>query len=362
MSVGYASHRGRVREQNEDGYCILVQPALAAGIDTLLAVADGMGGHQAGEVASGHTVAALAEAFSTPEYQRNVDYSPQHNDYWIAVLKAVIERINDDLVKLSDRQPTLRGMGTTVTVALLAQGQCFFAHVGDSRAYLWREGKFVQLTQDHSWVAEQVRNGQLDEGEARTHPSKNVLTRCLGAGAPVRVDRFVQPVHAGDVFLLCTDGLSNMVQDNELAQIVAASTAPQQACDRLVDLSNERGGLDNITVLVARVLAQPVPSTVPGGRVLGLASAQPRAAVTEKIVLQPMVRARTGQSGRTMGWLRIVLSLGPGVLAGALAFVALHSAFGAPSPLLISIGAAGFGLAVASLCWLVWTWLHGRKL
>jgi protein phosphatase len=295
LLAGHASHRGRVREKNEDNYCILLPPAVAEGLDALLAVADGMGGHQAGEVASGFVVQRLTELFSTPEHRQWVDYSPTHEDYYVAVLKEVLEQLNEQLHGAATSQHQLQGMGTTATVALLSQKRLFIGHVGDSRAYLVRNGEIQQLTKDHSWVAEEVEHGRLTLQAAATHAKKNILTRCLGNGLLVRVDRFSQPIAAGDRLVLCTDGLSNMVSDEEIWQSVQSQADPQQACDRLLDLANQRGGPDNITVLVAHVVGHSVESTPSGGRVMGQSPSPDQAAITQKIMrraLDSQPRAR----------------------------------------------------------------------
>lgn len=224
-----------MRELNEDTYCVLTPPSVTPEIDALLAVADGMGGHQAGEIASGYVVKTLEQLFSSPVYQQWVDYSPEREDYYAAVLKEVLDRINDRLYTQASGQQELRGMGTTATVALFAAGQLFIGHVGDSRAYILHNGQMRQLTQDHSLAAQ-----------------KNVLTRALGNSLLVRVDRSIHPVQPDDMLILCTDGLTNVVSDAEIQQAAEMNHDPQKACDTLVDLANQRGGPDNVTVLVAR--------------------------------------------------------------------------------------------------------------
>ncbi|MBN1995395.1 MAG: Stp1/IreP family PP2C-type Ser/Thr phosphatase [Anaerolineae bacterium] len=267
FQIGHLTDRGRVRELNEDSYLILTQPNLPPNVTLLLAVADGMGGHQAGDMASGYTIASLDQFFSTGQFQQLVDYSPGRADYYAAVLKDVIEAVNDRLLDLST-QLGVTQMGTTATVALLSGQQLFIGHVGDSRAYLLRNGLLQQITQDHSWVADQVASGAMTASEAYYHPKKNLLLRALGNNVVVRVDRMIQDVYPGDTLILCSDGLTNKVNPLEMTQIVTGQPDPKTACRQLVQLANSRGGEDNITVLIARLDSRNAPS-LPGGRVFG---------------------------------------------------------------------------------------------
>jgi len=273
MQIGHLTDRGRVRELNEDNYLVLAAPNLPPEVTMLLAVADGMGGHQAGEVASGQVVASLNQLFSTGQFRQWVDYNPEHPDYYVAVLKEVLEGINNQLLDMA-AQHGLAGMGTTATVVLLKGAQLFVGHVGDSRAYLWRGGTLQQLTHDHSWVAEQVASGALSPAEAYHHPKKNLLLQALGNSSVLRVDRTVHEVYAGDIILLCSDGLTNKVSDVEIGQIMSQQPNPQTACQQLVHLANSRGGEDNITVIVARLDHQATQVNVSGGRAV---SSQPPA-------------------------------------------------------------------------------------
>ncbi|MEP7199407.1 MAG: PP2C family serine/threonine-protein phosphatase [Chloroflexota bacterium] len=240
VRIGYATHPGLVRPHNEDNYGILLSPQAAPEITALLVAADGMGGHQAGEVASGFLVQNVLRLFeSTANYRAVAGYSPDRDDYFAAVLKDVLETMNDQLQGKAASHEGLRGMGTTATVALLSQQRLFIGHVGDSRAYLVRNGQLQQLTHDdHS------------EGEA-----SNVLTQAIGAGFTVRVDRSIHAVQAGDCLLLCTDGLTNVVSDQEILQAIVSQKEPQPACEQLIALANQRGGPDNITAILARIEA-----------------------------------------------------------------------------------------------------------
>lgn len=286
-----------MRERNEDSYLVLTAPALTPEIDALLAVADGMGGYQAGEVASAYLVEQLDQLFTSLAYKQEVHYSPEHADYYAAVLKEVLERINEGLYTLASSQQELRGMGTTATVALVTGQRLFIGHVGDSRAYLLRDGELRLLTEDHSWVAEQVRAGKMSPAEAAAHPRKNVLTRSLGNSLVVRVDRTLHDLRPGDQLILCSDGLTNYVSDGELQQAVMSLADPQAACDWLVNLANRRGGGDNITVLIARFSADAKENNLSaqGGRAIGPRREEDAAAITQKI-LRRRARRRPSQA------------------------------------------------------------------
>jgi protein phosphatase len=244
LTLGYSSDTGRVRSNNEDAYCALIQPYVPAGIDALLAVADGMGGHQAGEIASSLAIEGLIQRIAKAG-------APGDAGQCNAVLNKTIHQLDAVIRRKADR-PETHGMGTTLTVALLAGPELSVVHVGDSRAYLWRQGNLRQLTQDHSWVAEQVSRGLLSPEEARAHPKKNVLTRALGLDIGRGVDSHSLLLAQGDVILLCSDGLHSLLSDPEISEFLGR-LAPQDACDQLVAQANSRGGKDNITVVTARI-------------------------------------------------------------------------------------------------------------
>jgi protein phosphatase len=238
-------------------------------MDGLVAVADGMGGHQAGDVASHMLVETLEALFSSSAYQRGVAYSPQHPDYCIVVLKEVLEQVNESIYDRSTRRRDLHGMGTTATVALLTGWRLFLGHVGDTRAYLLRDGALQCLTQDHTWVAEQVRAGQMTWDEAAQHPRRNELVQSLGNSPLVRVQRVAEPVLPEDLLLICSDGLHGVVSEAEIGEALTHNPDPQEACHRLVALANQRGGPDNITAVAVRVATGGPHSNIAGGRVLG---------------------------------------------------------------------------------------------
>ena len=222
---------GRQREANEDNL-VLAAPVFA--------VADGMGGARAGEVAS----RIAAEAF---EDERDPSATPEQQ------LAGVVRRANRRIYELAQRDESHRGMGTTLTAALVDSGGVSVGHVGDSRAYRLRDGRLEQLTDDHSLVAELERSGQLTPEAAEHHPQRSIITRALGPEPTVEVDTHTHPARAGDVYLLCSDGLTGMVSDDELAAIVRGSASLAEAAESLVRAANQSGGKDNITVVLFRL-------------------------------------------------------------------------------------------------------------
>lgn len=321
MQVGFASHTGQVRTLNEDSYLVLLSPAVDSDIDALLVVADGMGGHQAGEVASAYLVQQLEYLFTSSEYEEIVYYSADHPDYYAAVLKEVLEQINEQLYSFASEQSELRGMGTTATVSLISGQRLFLGQVGDSRAYLSRNSELHQLTEDHSWVAEQVREGKLTAEEAASHPRKNVLTRVLGHSLVVRVDRTIHDLQVGDHLILCSDGLTNFVHDAEILQAVAAETEIQEKCDWLVNLANERGGGDNITVVMARFTSDPSENqdSLTSGHAIGPEHDDKANVITQKILMEQVAPKRRKLNETTKQWMwfaavTIIVSLASGVI------------------------------------------------
>jgi protein phosphatase len=226
-----ATHQGMVRDNNEDA----VFPA-SAGDETdraLLIVADGMGGHVAGEVASRISINAAASSELDP------------SDRVAAGNRAIREEVA--------RDPSLEGMGTTMTLLSIEMSTATIGHIGDSRAYLLRDGQLSQLTEDHTVAAEYVAMGQMEPKEAATHPQRHMLTRTLGLTRFVNVDEVKVDVVAGDRFLLCSDGLTEMVPDDVIADIVGRRT-PEEAVWELVEEANDAGGVDNITVCVVEAV------------------------------------------------------------------------------------------------------------
>ena len=232
-----ATDVGRRRPRNEDAYLLLPEAGL-------FAVADGMGGHAAGDVASAMAIAAVA-AFAG---DAAVNASG---------LAEMVRTANRSIHNRSAAEPEKAGMGTTLTVLALAKGDNTFllAHVGDSRAYLLRDGQLRQLTRDHTWVQMQVEAGLLSPQQARVHPRANVITRSLGVEAAVEPDLELGTLHDGDLLMLCSDGLTGMLDDSEIAGLMQVEHSLAQVAADLIDAANMRGGTDNITVVLIRAAA-----------------------------------------------------------------------------------------------------------
>src|SRR6266511_564970 len=231
--LGASSDRGRMREGNEDSF-------LASG--SLAAVVDGMGGHLAGEVAS---------AAATDELRSLQDGAPWRGERSAGeALKWAVMEANRRIREMAAGDKSLEGMGTTIT-ALLSDGDVVhLAHVGDSRAYLLRKGELSQLTEDHTLVQELVKQGKLRPEDAKRHPQGSIITRALGVDAEVQVDTATFKIVSGDRLLLCTDGLTGVVDQTTIRNVLLRVRDPQKASERLVVLANEQGGPDNITVVV----------------------------------------------------------------------------------------------------------------
>ncbi len=240
---------GRQRRDNEDN---------AFARAPLFVVADGMGGAQAGEVASRIAV----EAF---EQELPGSGSPEER------LAGCVQEANRRIYELSRAEHERAGMGTTLTAAYLGEADVAIAHVGDSRAYLFRDGSLTRLTQDHSLVEELVRRGKLTEEQAAEHPQRSIITRALGPEPTVEVDTWTYPVRAGDVLLLCSDGLTSMITEEHVAEILGSAPTLERAASELIREANEAGGRDNITVILFRVEEVGGDGTVDEPTAVGLA-------------------------------------------------------------------------------------------
>ena len=228
VQLGHLTDPGRKRRRNEDDY--VVEPPL-------FAIADGMGGAQAGELASSLAAGAVRDD------EGAVGSGERH-------VTELIQEANRRVYQRSSEDAAASGMGTTLTVALVEDGTVAFGHVGDSRAYLIRDGKLEQLTEDHSLVAELVRSGKLSPEEAETHPQRSVITRALGTDPDVDVDTFSIQTQPGDLFMLCSDGLTSMVEDEVILRTVEKHRDDLQAAAKaLIRAANKGGGEDNITVV-----------------------------------------------------------------------------------------------------------------
>jgi protein phosphatase len=250
ISSSVASDPGLRRESNEDAYCARVDLGL-------FIVADGMGGHAAGEVASRLAVEVI-EAFIKDTRDADVNRTwPFPYDTALTLdgnrLKAAFRLANRRLASAMDADDTLRGMATTAAAVLISNGTPVVAHVGDSRVYRFRAGKLEQMTEDHSWVGEQVRAGVLSDADARRHPWRNVVTRALSGGDDPHVDVHELEVRTGDRLIICSDGLSGVVPFEKLQTIVSNTSGLDETCQALIAAANDAGGPDNITVAMLKV-------------------------------------------------------------------------------------------------------------
>lgn len=243
LEFDHQSDKGMVRSENQDRAGVWVPPALdeARQKGNLFVVCDGMGGHNGGSVASATTVDALLASYRDGN-QQGVR----------SRLAASIDRANAAVRVKAGADITLRNMGTTCVAVAIRGRRAQIAHIGDSRAYLIRDGRAEQLTRDHTYLNDLIEIGLLTPEKARNHPERNIITRCIGMSDALQVDFLTREIKVGDVFLLCTDGLYNYVEPEELVQAVSTASA-KDACVALVRFANLRGGEDNITCLIVKV-------------------------------------------------------------------------------------------------------------
>ena len=230
MLVFAKSHVGKIRKTNQDAYIALPER-------NLLAVADGMGGHLGGDIASLTAIKVLEE------FVKKHDGNPEE------ILLEALQEANKRILAASVNNALLEGMGTTLTAALIADNKLVIGHVGDSRAYLLQEGQFHQLTYDHSFVGELLRKGNISIQEADLHPQKNILVRALGTMETIDVDILVFEIEQGSKLLLTSDGLTNMLSKDEIEEVLL-SEEPEHAVEKLIALALDRGGTDNITAVL----------------------------------------------------------------------------------------------------------------
>ena len=296
MRTGRASaltDTGRRRPQNEDTF--VCDPPL-------FAVADGVGGAQAGEIASRLAAAALEER--------------RPGALGEDTLAALLHEANTRIYRRSLDDPAAAGMGTVITALLVdeATGTLAIGHVGDSRAYRVRDGELEQLTSDHSLVGELVRAGTLSTEEAEQHPHRSVITRAVGTEASVEVDTLTLTMTPGDIYLICSDGLTDLVRDEQIAELIAtAENDPDAAAEALVDAANRAGGVDNITVVLFEVLeGEPPPTPDPAGEPDDDTMEQALESPVAEPVAEPVVPVRrhgAGSGGRWLALVSIVLTI-----------------------------------------------------
>ncbi len=293
IRAGAATDIGLVREGNEDSY--LVE-------DPLFVIADGMGGHRGGEVASRMAVETIESLFRRGE----------------GALSEQVQEANRAVFERSSLDRAVAGMGTTLTAALVEGDRARLAHVGDSRAYLFRGGEIRMLTEDHTLVHRMVQQGEITEAEAERHPQRSVVTRALGMEVSIPVDEIIVDLEGGDRLLICSDGLTSMVDDATIGRILAAEPDPQRAAEALVKAANERGGVDNTTVIVIAVDdgEPPAPATAetrhdtavtPAGAPEGPPPSTGSSAEARSAIARPQ-RARARRSPQR--WGRIALVVG----------------------------------------------------
>ena len=231
------THIGQKRSMNQDYIYFTDDPV--GNLPNLYIVADGMGGHKAGDKASSYAVERFLEIIGTMTKEQP-----------FCLMKDAIEQVNQELFSMAGSKEEYEGMGTTFVAASVANNQPYVMNIGDSRLYLLND-TISQISMDHSFVEELVRNGEITKEEAKNHPQKNYITRALGAEEQVKADFFQVEIESGNRILLCSDGLSNMVSDKELESILKNEKKIEVAVDKMIDRANEEGGRDNIAVVIA---------------------------------------------------------------------------------------------------------------
>ncbi len=233
--------RGMLRENNEDN-CYSGE----IGGYTLLVVADGMGGHRGGETASKKAIETVVSGLSNALTQKMLP------GQIMLLLSEVLEKANHEIIALSKKDSSLVGMGTTCDICLIAKNTAYIAHIGDSRIYkLTRKGNFTRLTKDHSLVEYMIETGTITKEEALNHPQKNIILRALGTSTETDADVSYEKLSPGDSLLMCSDGLTNMLTEEDICKIISSDNTPEEKAKELVRRANETGGTDNITVVIA---------------------------------------------------------------------------------------------------------------
>lgn len=236
MKISSATSVGKIRALNEDAFYV----APLAKNSLLAVVADGMGGHNAGEVASNEAINVIRDVATENEHEAK------------EVLIEALNSANSTVYKMSQDKMSLSGMGTTITACLVSDKKVTAAQVGDSRLYLIRDDKIIQVTKDHSLVEMLIENGTITRDDARNHPQKNVITRAIGTDSSVEADIYEFSIENGDILLLCSDGLVNMVEDEKILSIIKKTRKFEQTADKLIHEAENAGGNDNITVILIK--------------------------------------------------------------------------------------------------------------
>ncbi|MBO5372728.1 MAG: Stp1/IreP family PP2C-type Ser/Thr phosphatase [Lachnospiraceae bacterium] len=235
---------GRRRNMNQDYFFTSEMPV--GNLPNLFIVADGMGGHNAGEYASKHATDCIVETA-----QQSKSTEP------VKILEEAIKKANDEIYQMAEKEPSMKGMGTTIVACVIDGKRLYAANVGDSRLYIINR-EICQVTWDHSLVEEMVRLGEMDKETAREHPDRNIITRAVGAAQEVEIDFFEEEIDIEDEILLCSDGLTNMIEDEEIRRIVKSQRDIAEITEKLVFRANQNGGRDNITVVVIHPFSDEV--------------------------------------------------------------------------------------------------------
>ena len=299
MQIDYAAitHPGKIRKNNEDAYLLSAldgeepilngpsRPLLVRDPGLLAAVADGMGGAAAGEVASREGLAAVAVHLFG--HWGRLATSKAREEELVSALETAVVQASDAVLRYSDDDRTARGMGSTLTAAVLWSGQAYLAQIGDSRAYLYRQGRLHQITEDQTLVNDLVAQGTLTREEARTHPQRNMITQALGSPRPLQVVLYRVPLCRGDRLLCCSDGLHGEVADDRIQTVLQQNLAPRQSLDLLVEEALAHGGRDNITAVLLQISDPMLP-------------------LPAAVSLPPAIHRLAGSGGKGGFWERLV--------------------------------------------------------
>lgn len=296
--AGARTDVGRVRDMNQDAYLVS---------DPLFGIADGMGGHAAGDVAAETAVSTVKEMFEQAPPDRPND------------LARYLREANARVYRKASEEPGLQGMGTTFTLIHVVGEQAHLGHVGDSRAYLYREGRLEQITKDHTLVQRMVDEGRIRPEEAPHHPQRNVISRALGIDDNIEVDISTLDLRDGDRLLICSDGLTSMLSDEQIATILGGGGEVEALADRLVGAANEAGGEDNITVVLLDVTNEGEGSLAPASESEDEATPPPPPPADDALVADPDDDEDDGSPGRARKWIVALVVL---IILGAGAFVA----------------------------------------
>ncbi|MDF2986802.1 MAG: serine/threonine protein phosphatase [Eubacterium sp.] len=241
MKYGIRTDRGLKRQLNEDNCNVLVG---YPDVPTCFVIADGMGGHKCGEVASKQAVDSVCNLLLKADW--NIENISE-------LLNGIITRVNDEIYNFSLLDEATQGMGTTLIITVIKDNRLYIGHVGDSRVYIAGADSIEKVTWDHSFIEELVKNGSITKDEAVNHPNRNLITRAVGYEPDLQVDTYEIDLKENDIILLCTDGLTNMLTEEEILDIIKNNEEPQLACDTLIQNANNKGGEDNITVIVGKI-------------------------------------------------------------------------------------------------------------